>query len=277
MNFAVGIALVIFLLFLPGLAAADLPPASPLDAGFQRLYNLDFAGAQREFTAFEQMQPDDPLGPASEAAADVFSELDRLGVLEARFFTQDSAFRSRKKLKPDPLVHEHLLSALQRAETLADKQLARNPRERDSLFARTLVAGLRADYLSLVENRNLAALTLTREATTSAQALLAVCPNCYDAYVATGVSQYLIGALSPPVRWLVRLGGYSGDKEQGIQQLRLAAENGHYLAPFARILLAIAYVREKKPEEARRLLEQLRDQFPANPLFLRELARLEKH
>jgi hypothetical protein len=33
-------------------------------------------------------------------------------------------------------------------------------------------------------------------------------------------------------------------------------------------------VREKKPEEARHVLEQLRDQFPDNPLFPRELARL---
>lgn len=268
--------LILVALLLPLLATAQTRLPSSLDAGFQHLYNLDFLGAQREFMIFQQNQPDNPLGPASEAAGYLFSELSRLGVLESQFFTNDSAFRSRTKLKPDPIIHQQFNGALARTEALVDRRLAINPKDRDALFAKTLAAGLRADYTSLIEDRNMAALHLTREATTSAQQLLAVCRDCYDAYVATGISEYLIGALSPPVRWIVRLGGYSGDKAQGMQHLQLAAERGRYLAPFARILLAIAYVREKKPEEARRMLEQLRLQFPGNPLFPRELARLEK-
>jgi predicted Zn-dependent protease len=54
----------------------------------------------------------------------------------------------------------------------------------------------------------------------------------------------------------------------------LTAERGHYLAPFARILLAIAYVREKDKVRARQLLISLRDEFPKNPLFEQEIARL---
>ncbi len=269
--------LIFALVLLPLAAVAQTPPRSPLDDGFQRLYNLDFVDAQRDFTIFEQTRPDDPLGPASEAAAYVFSELNRLGVLEAKFFTDDSTFRARTQLKPDPVVYQRFSNALLRTDTLAGRRLAANPKDRDALFAKTLAAGLRADYTSLVEDRNMAALRFTREGTASAQQLLAVCPDCYDAYVATGISEYLIGALSPPVRWIVRLGGYSGDKKQGMEHLKIAAERGRYLAPFARILLAVAYVREKKPEEARRILAQLQTDFPGNPLFRRELARLEKH
>ncbi len=263
-------------LSLPSLARADRPAPSPLDTGFQQLYNLNFAAAQREFMTFEQNQPQDPLGPAAEAAGCVFSELNRLGILESRFFTNDAAFRSRTSLRPDPAMHQRFIDALNRAETLAAQRLAIDPRDRDALFAKTLAAGLQADYASLIEDQNLAALRFSREATASAQQLLAVCPDCYDAYVATGISQYLIGTLSLPLRWMVRLGGYSGNKAQGIQQLQIAAARGRYLAPFARILLAIAYVREKRPEDARRVLEQLRSEFPGNPLFPRELARLEK-
>jgi len=47
------------------------------------------------------------------------------------------------------------------------------------------------------------------------------------------------------------------------------------LAPFADILLAIAYVREHDKPHARELLASLRDQFPANPLFAKEIARLD--
>ncbi len=268
---------ILFTLLLPPAAAAETKLSSPLDSGFQRLYNLDFAGAQREFAIFQQNQPDDPLGPASEAAAYLFSELNRLGILESRFFTDDSAFQSRPKLRPDPVVGQRFTSALTRTETLAAGRLARHSDDREALLAKTLAAGLRADYASLIENRNMAALRLSREATASAERLLAICPDCYDAYVATGISEYLIGTLSPPLRWIVRLGGYSGNKKEGMDHLQLAAERGRYLAPFARILLAIAYVREKKSQEARRILEQLREQFPGNSLFPRELARLEKY
>ena len=64
-------------------------------------------------------------------------------------------------------------------------------------------------------------------------------------------------------------------RSQGIAELEITAEHGHYLAPFARILLAIAYVREKDKVRAREILASLRDQFPGNPLFAREIARLD--
>jgi hypothetical protein len=55
----------------------------------------------------------------------------------------------------------------------------------------------------------------------------------------------------------------------------MTAEHGHYLAPFARILLAIAYVREKDNPRAMQLLTELRREFPANTLFSREIAHLQ--
>ena len=40
---------------------------SPLDDGFSGLYNLDFSGAQKDFTVWQTEHPDDPMGPVSEA------------------------------------------------------------------------------------------------------------------------------------------------------------------------------------------------------------------
>ncbi len=139
----------------------------------------------------------------------------------------------------------------------------------------TLASGLKADYAALIDKRNLASLHFTKEATGWAEQLLAVDPNCYDAHVATGVSKYIIGTMAAPVRWLLRLGGIAGDKQAGIAELQITAEHGHYLAPFARILLAIAYVREKDKAKALDLLASLRSEFPDNPLFAQEIARLD--
>src|SRR5438445_533509 len=84
----------------------------------------------------------------------------------------------------------------------------------------TLVNGLRADYTPLFENRSRVALHYTRDATNYARPLLAICGDCYDAYIATGISRYLIGSMSPPLRWILRMGGFSGDKKQGMVELR---------------------------------------------------------
>jgi hypothetical protein len=245
-----------------------------LDRGFSLLYNLEFAKAHELFVLWEKVHPDDPVGPVCDAAGLLFSEFDRLGVLESQFYADDKAFEARQKLTPDAGVRGRFDAALEQAENLARSRLGKNPKDRDALFALTLSSGLRADYAALIEKHNLASLHYTKEATSWAQQLLVVDSECYDAHLATGVSQYIIGSMSAPVRWLVRLGGISGDKEKGIAELQLTAQHGRYLAPFARILLAIAYVREKDKPRARDLLIGLRDQFPQNTLFRNEIARL---
>jgi hypothetical protein len=251
--------------------------ASPLERGFSGLYNLDFAGAQKDFADFQAQHPDDPVGPVSEAAGCLFSEFNRLGILEAQFYADDATFFSRPKLTPDPAVRDHFRQAIARAETLAHARLAKDPQDRDALFALTLAYGLQADYAALIDKRNMASLHFTRSASESAQQLLAVCHDCYDALVATGFSKYIIGSMSAPVRWVLRMGGLPADKKGGIADLQMTAERGHYLASFARILLAIAYVREKNKPRAVQLLSELRRDYPGNTLFPQEIEHLSAH
>jgi len=258
--------------------AEDLPRISastPLDRGFAGLYNLDFAGAQNDFAAWQAQHPDDPMGPVSEAAGLLFSEFNRLGVLEAQFYEDDDAFAGRSRLTPDPALRQRFQAALGRAENLARSRLARDAKDRDALFAMTLSSGLQADYAALIEKRNLASLHFTKEASAWAQQLLAVCHDCYDGLLATGFSKYIIGSMAAPVRWILRLGGLPADRQGGIADLQTTADHGHYLAPFARILLAIAFVREKDKPRAVQLLTGLRQEFPGNTLFAREIAHLQ--
>ena len=258
--------------------AEDVPrvaAVSALDRGFSGLYNLDFDGAQKDFAAWQKLHPDDPVGPVSEAAGFLFSEFNRLGVLEAQFYENDEAFAGRSKQTPDPALRQHFQAAIGRAENLAHARLAKDPKDRDALFALTLSSGLQADYAALIEKRNLASLRFTKEASTQGQQLLVVCHDCYDALLATGFSKYIIGSMAAPVRWILRLGGLPADKQGGITDLETTAERGHYLAPFARILLAIAYVREKDKPRAVRLLTGLQREFPGNTLFPREIAHLQ--
>jgi hypothetical protein len=251
-------------------------PSAGLDRGFGRLYNLDFSGAQKEFESWEKVNPENPLGPVSEASGVLFSEFDRLGVLEAQFYEDDSIFAARKKYDTDPRKRGLFKRDLDRAEGLAKTRLSHDAHDLDALLAMTLSNGLRSDYAALIEKRNLASLHYTKEATTWSQQLLAIDPTCYDAHLASGVSRYIIGSMAAPVRWVLRLGGVSGDKQAGIAELQLTAAQGHLLAPFARILLSIAYVREKNLPRAREILLALQKEYPNNTLFGRELSRLDQ-
>jgi hypothetical protein len=266
----------LLLLSIPAFSADLTFGVPPLDHGFQLLYNLNFDQAHTLFATYERTHPDDPMGPTADAAGSLFSEFHRLGVLESQFFELDKRFENRPKLNPDPVIRAQFQAALGRAQTIARARLAKNSKDKDALFSLTLVNGLQADYAALIDKRNLASLHYTKEAASWADQTLAVDPTCYDAHIAGGISKYLVGTMSAPIRWLVRLGGVAGDKQAGIKELQLVAEHGHYLAPFADILLAIAYVREHDKPRARELLASLRDQFPANPLFAQEIAKLDE-
>jgi len=256
-------------------AADTLSAAVSLDSGYSLLYDLQFDQAHQIFSSWDQAHPQDPLGPVSDAAGLLFSEFQRLGVLESQFYADDHKFEQRKKLTPDEELKKRLDERLQEAEKRAQRILARDPKDRDALFAMTLATGLRADYAALIDKSNLSSLHYTRTSTDWSQQLLAVDPTCYDAHLAAGISKYIIGSMSAPVRWLLRIGGVSGDKKAGVAELQLTADHGRYLAPFARILLAIAAVRDHDTQRAKELLAGLRDQYPDNPLFAREIARLE--
>ena len=254
--------------------AADTTVPVSLDAGYQQMYNLDFRTAHATFRAYQQAHPDDPMGHVSNAAAYLFSEFDRLHILESDLFTDDQKFEKRDKPNPDPEVKAEFERELAVSNALAGRVLARDPQDRNALFAQVLANGLRGDYTAMIEKRNLASLSYMKASRNAAQRLLAIDPTCYDAYLAIGAENYLLGINPAPVRWVLQLTGAQANKAEGLQHLRLAAEKGHYLAPFARLLLAVAALRDKDPQTARVLLAGLATQFPGNLLYAKELSRL---
>ncbi|HXZ26553.1 MAG TPA: hypothetical protein VEG08_00990 [Terriglobales bacterium] len=274
---AAAVALILGAMTLcPPAPAADSGQDPPsLDRGYHLLYSLHFPEAQQEFERWQQEHPQDPLGPVSEAAGLLFSEFNRLGVLESQFYVKDSSFDNRPKLQPDPAIKARFDADLSRAEDLSRALLAKDANQKDALFVMALCSGLRADYAAMVEKHNLASLGYIKQGQQYADKLIALDPNYFDAYLALGMSKYIIGSQTAPVRWLLRLGGYAGDKHEGVHDLQLTAEHGHYLAPFARLLLAIAYLRDKDKPGARALLAGLQRDFPDNPLFGKEINRLD--
>jgi hypothetical protein len=103
---------------------------------------------------------------------------------------------------------------------------------------------------------------------------LKINPEYYDAYLTTGLNEYLIGSLPFYIKWFVHFDGVNGSKNTGIQNLQLVARSGQYLRPFAKILLAMVYLREKQPRETERLLAALTSEYPDNSLLRKEWAKV---
>jgi len=253
--------------------AANEEPAF-LDMGYRYMYDLQFNEAHRAFRRWQRLHPDDPLGQASDAAAYLFSEFERLHILELEYFADDRNFRNQKPLSPDPKTKARFESHLEKAKQLADVILARDPQDANALFADVLVSALRSDYLALIEKQTRVGLGYLKQARALAEQLLAMHPSYYNAYLAIGVENYLLSLKPAPVRWLLQISGAQTDRDKGVKSLRITAEKGHYLLPYARLLLAVAALREKDFDRARVLLQELAQEFPNNRLYQMVLAQL---
>jgi tetratricopeptide (TPR) repeat protein len=257
--------------FLFAAAAAPVCAETPLEQGYRHMYNLEFDQAHRAFAEWQSLHPDDAMAPASDAAAYLFSEFDRLHILQSEFFTHDQHFVTDHKLTPDPELKRKFENALAVARAVA----GRSPSNPDSMFAVLLANGLHSDYLALIEKRYAASFQEMKQARLQAERLLAEHPDRCDAWVAVGVENYMLSVKPAPIRWMLRLAGGETDRTLGIQKLKLAAAKGHLLAPFARLLLAVAALRDKNTVQAREILENLAREYPHNPLYTQELARMQ--
>jgi len=242
-----------------------------IEQGFDDMYNLDFPAAHHQFDLWEAAHPEDPMGPVCHAAALLFTEFARLGVLESQLFIDDNHFDERRMLSPDVQTKQQFQALLDKADSLAKAALEKNNQDVNAQFVKVLSLGLRSDYAGLIEKRGIAAIRYTKQGRELAEVLLKQKPDDYDAYLAVGVENYLTGIKPAPIRWLLSAGGIETDTARGIHDLELTAQHGDLLAPFARLLLAVAALRDKNNPKACSLLNGLSQNYPRNPLYRHEL------
>src|ERR1700757_4823392 len=248
-------------------------PVPELMAGFNQLYEQKFADARETFANWQSHNPYEPFGEVALAASYLFEELYRQGVLTSDFFLNEKRFLHGIDGKPDPVRMNNFRDALTRARALARQRLKTNPTDAEGLFALTLASGMESDADAILEKKQLDGLKRMKEANEYAKQLLAVHPDAADAYVAPGIANYIIGSLNPGYRFALWFGGIHGDKKLGMEQVGKTVEDGRYLRPFAKIMLALAARREKQNALAQKLLHELTQEFPSNDTFAAEYAK----
>ena len=268
--------LVLFLLLTTPLARAFSAPltGTPLNEGYHALYNLDFTAAHAHFQQWIAAHPEDPLGPASDAAAYIFTEFDRLGVLDIELFADDNRFTSRERPAIDPVIRQGFQDRATQTDRLADAALQRNPRDANALYSKAVISGMRADWASLIDRHEYGAFQFSKLASKYAKQALAIDPTLYDANLAVGIENYMLSLKAAPIRWILGLAGAGTNKQEGVRLLKLTAEKGHYLAPFARLMLAVGELRDGRTQQGKAILIGLSQEFPQNTLYQRQIARL---
>ena len=247
---------------------------TPLNDGYYALYNLDFDAAHAHFGQWMTAHPEDCLGSASDAAAYIFTEFNLLGVLDIELFADDNRFESRSRPPVDPALKKGFNDRIDQSNRLADAALQRNPNDSNALYCKAVTSGMQADWASLIDRHEYGAFKYSELASKYAKQALAINPTLYDANLAVGIENYMLSLKAAPIRWFLGMAGAGTTKADGVRLLKLTAEQGHYLAPFARLMLAVGELRDGRTQSGKQILIGLSQEFPKNTLYQRQIARL---
>jgi tetratricopeptide (TPR) repeat protein len=255
------------------LAAAAAPaPASPESEALRakaanHTYNLEHDLALATFRQAVAADPKDPGAYRGLASSLWLSITFRRGNM-----TVDDYLGRPNKPNTNPLpppaadAVTGFREAIEKAIALARERIARNPKDADAHYQLGAAVGLRASYTATVEGSVMGAFRAAREAYDEEEQALALQPQRKDAGLIVGTYRYIVAALSLPLRMVAYVAGFGGGKEKGITQIEEAAAYGGDNQTEARFALILLYNREKRYDEALKVLATLRERYPRNRL-----------
>jgi hypothetical protein len=156
--------------------------------------------------------------------------------------------------------------AIEKAIALARQRIVKNPKDADAHYQLGAAVGLRASYTATVDGSVMGAFKAAREAYDEEEQALELQPQRKDAGLIIGTYRYIVAALSLPLRMVAYVAGFGGGKEKGISQIEEAAAYGGDNQTEARFALLLLYNREKRYDDALKVLATLRERYPRNRL-----------
>ena len=243
---------------------------------YVHFYNLDFPGAVDRFERFHARHPGDPQATALLLNAEIFNELYSLDLLDTTFYANDGFLTGRHATQEDPKARDRIFALADEAVQEADWRIDRNSNDIDALFARGWVRSLRCAYMAMVERAFGAGFRLATKARDDETRVLQLDPDYVDAKLVVGVYEYVVGALPWPFKFLIGFAGVTGSKSRGLEMLYDDANRGVLTSVEARTVIALFLRREGHYQEAIKVAQSLKSQYPHDYLFCLEEANLLK-
>jgi tetratricopeptide (TPR) repeat protein len=153
---------------------------------------------------------------------------------------------------------------------LAQQRLSVAPRDPQAHYDLGAAYGLEASYIATVEGRLMGGVRAAKRCFNEHERVLELDPNRHDAALVVGTYRYLIASLPVHMRMLAYVAGFGGGKDRGIALLEKAAAGGGEARTDAMFALVLVYNRERRYDDALRVLRQLREMYPRNRLVTLE-------
>jgi tetratricopeptide (TPR) repeat protein len=271
----VGPAVLMAAVCLPASAAGNQRSAELLRAGYQSAYNLDYDEALAAFRRAVEADPGDPAAYRAVAAITWLNLMFSRGALSADEFLSSLPESNAAMKPPPPDMAATFRTSIDKAIKLAEAQVRHGPRDAGAHFNLGAARGLLAAYAVTIEGSLFGAVGLARGAFKATEQVLVLDPSRKDASFFTGSYRYAVANLGQVQRWLAYLAGFSGDRNLAIRMLEESAAYPSNVQIDARVLLVLVYNKERRYDDALRLLEGLRRDLPGNRLLWLESGAAE--
>lgn len=258
------------------------PHADPLNFdptvrdAYAHFYNLDYDGALARFEQVIKAHPQEPIAYAYALMVTIFRELYHQDLLDTTYYAHDSFLTTQRRVDIPPANRQRIEYLANQVSTLTDQRLKANPQDKNALFARGYAKGLHAAFITLADHSWFAAARQGLSARGDSEAALKIDPDYADANMAIGIQQFAVASLPRMVRMVVGIAGVGGNKERGLDLLRVSAAKGVVTSVESRTTLSLFLRHDGRYAEALAVQRALAQQFPHDYLFRLEEANLTK-
>src|SRR5829696_3098200 len=233
-------------------------------------YNLDHDEAVVLLRRAAALAPDDPAPPRTLASVLWLRILFSRGAITVDHYLGSFTRTQVELAKPPADLAAEFNASVAKAVELARKRIKAVPKDPQAHYDLGAALGLQASYIATVEGRLLAGFRAASSCYDEHERVLELDPSRDDAGVAVGTYRYLVASLSVGMRLLAYFAGFGGGKERGIELLERAAAGSGESRTDAMFALVLVYNRERRFDDASRMLRQLREMYPRNRLVLLE-------
>jgi tetratricopeptide (TPR) repeat protein len=244
--------------------------------GMTHFYNLDYDGAISRFEHVIATHPNEPMPYAYDLVAVIFRELYHQDLLDTTYYARDSFLTNQRKVDIPPANRQKIEDLTDKVIALADERIKNNSRDANAYFARGYARGLHAAFITLADHSFYGAARQGLAARSDSESALKIDPDYYDANMAIGIQQFAVASLPRFVRMVVGIAGVGGNKEKGLNLLKIAASKGTVTPVEARTTLSLFLRHDGRYPEALAVQHGLATEYPHDYLFRLEEANLAK-
>ncbi|HUF24655.1 MAG TPA: hypothetical protein VMN81_11040 [Vicinamibacterales bacterium] len=255
-----------YLLLLSLAAAQPASPEATYARAYELAYNLDHDESIRLLKGAAAADPQSTDAHRHVAIVTWLKILFLRGSVTVDSYMGGVTRSDFKLPKPPASLEGDFRAYVGKAIELGERRVKANRGDVEAMYDLGAALGLQASYVATIEGRIGAAFRAARRAYNLHEDVLERDASRHDAGLVVGTYRYIVSVLSLPARWAAYIVGFGGGKERGIQLIEAAARHRETEIE-ARFALILMYNRERRFDDALRLLGELQRRFPRNRLL----------